>query len=693
MAVSRRQPLTRRCGAQDIKLHARQCSASPIILIPRSVCNYQVRSMGHTRGVVGLNRLAFTAVSPFSSSSRWKKQVILRKTILGKSTCAIKRAFTILNVVQIHSPRSESAPQPTLAATSFPEELLIKIFKYYIQDWAKLARLLEIDLRRPDARHPPTRFRHGYYGWIPAVTHVCRRWRDVALNAPVLWTNIRLMRAECVEAFLQRSQQAPLTVHSTKSLTPQEPDVVAMFKHVLECAARIQELDIPIPAPEVDQTLGRHTFPQLNQLSLRVQKWGESREALPYFLADGGDVCPHLNHLKISQYSFPVGRLLFSPSMKVLILDSCAADSTWADVFSSLRAMPQLEFLSLSGSLPQTVAPIDSTALASLEGGPVSLPRLRTLRLSASAVSCATLLKHLAIRNVAATAITVATNLSDPGAQEDTINTYFPLLADALAWRLTGGGCIGDPPTIRAVCIDGDQTMGIGMTMRAFVEEHPPTFPIPHTFSPHDIHNPASLLRLTSTQNPTSFFLHTCAIIPWADVRTLYLGSGRHFLLQMETARALFTRATGLRELHIFGGNTRLAPEIIGPLTVNTTADGDAGPPLMCPDLQVLKLHDITRDYYTPPSPNWLAALRAGLRYRKSVGRPLRELLILGPLRDMDGPRLIDSLRDCADSVLWDESAVLPQPLHPFQQDVVFLQNPAAGAGHASAPGNAPIHA
>ena len=47
---------------------------------------------------------------------------------------------------------------------------------------------------------------------LVSVTHVCRSWRQVAITAPELWTEITMANPEVVKAFLERSGAVPLKV-------------------------------------------------------------------------------------------------------------------------------------------------------------------------------------------------------------------------------------------------------------------------------------------------------------------------------------------------------------------------------------------------------------------------------------------------------------------------------------------------
>ncbi|KAG6915796.1 hypothetical protein DXG01_009797 [Tephrocybe rancida] len=48
--------------------------------------------------------------------------------------------------------------------------------------------------------------------WIPKVSHVCSHWREVALSASNLWTNIPIGYPSWATEMIQRSKAAPLTI-------------------------------------------------------------------------------------------------------------------------------------------------------------------------------------------------------------------------------------------------------------------------------------------------------------------------------------------------------------------------------------------------------------------------------------------------------------------------------------------------
>ncbi|KAI0831783.1 hypothetical protein BC628DRAFT_1311209, partial [Trametes gibbosa] len=75
------------------------------------------------------------------------------------------------------------------------------------------------------------------------ITHVCRHWRDIALDAPVLWTRIALKHPEGVRTFLDRSKALPLNV----SLSTDQLPIVATVRSLTAEIHRTRVLKVCIP--------------------------------------------------------------------------------------------------------------------------------------------------------------------------------------------------------------------------------------------------------------------------------------------------------------------------------------------------------------------------------------------------------------------------------------------------------------
>ena len=83
--------------------------------------------------------------------------------------------------------------------------------------------------------------------WV-SVSYVCRRWRDVALNCPTLWTYHFTVSLRWTEELLARSKQASLRIYIKYASLGPGPWWSDLVEKVLNHAERIQELRLHIPA-------------------------------------------------------------------------------------------------------------------------------------------------------------------------------------------------------------------------------------------------------------------------------------------------------------------------------------------------------------------------------------------------------------------------------------------------------------
>ena len=93
-------------------------------------------------------------------------------------------------------PEPPSIPATIAKIDRLPPEMLVAIF-------------VHLSKQEPD---PPGRKASYFVQDLISVTHVCRSWRQVAIAAPELWTDITMANPEAVKAFLQRSGAVPLKV-------------------------------------------------------------------------------------------------------------------------------------------------------------------------------------------------------------------------------------------------------------------------------------------------------------------------------------------------------------------------------------------------------------------------------------------------------------------------------------------------
>jgi len=87
-----------------------------------------------------------------------------------------------------------SVPTTISATDRLPPEMLVAIFTH---------------LSKPE---PPRRKTSDFVRDLVSVTHVCRSWRQVAITAQELWTEVTMMNLKAVKVFLERSGAVPLNV-------------------------------------------------------------------------------------------------------------------------------------------------------------------------------------------------------------------------------------------------------------------------------------------------------------------------------------------------------------------------------------------------------------------------------------------------------------------------------------------------
>ncbi|KAF8971186.1 hypothetical protein BDZ97DRAFT_1619311, partial [Flammula alnicola] len=96
-------------------------------------------------------------------------------------------------ILQLENKRNALSP-----ASSVPPEVLCNIFAL-------------VKAENAGDLHPDGAFEFSALEWV-RVTHVCKWWRDVALNASWLWTDIALASRRWADEMFARSKEAPLTI-------------------------------------------------------------------------------------------------------------------------------------------------------------------------------------------------------------------------------------------------------------------------------------------------------------------------------------------------------------------------------------------------------------------------------------------------------------------------------------------------
>lgn len=282
----------------------------------------------------------------------------------------------------------------------------------------------------------------GPYEWI-RVTHVCRYWRDVALQAPLLWSHIVLTKnIECINAFLTRSHLAPLHVVQPRvrggcfleSILP-----MASVRVVLAEMHRIRSLELYMKWWIFDDMaeLLCGPAPALKSLKLSTPHGlYDSAFRKPMISFDRDDI-KSLEKLTLGAYGFPWNDPAPFKSLKSLRIERGITEKPAVEqVVYALRFMPDLNTLSLD----DVFAP-SAKCLSSLPQAPdvVVLRHLEELNLSGDIVACSSLLAALIFPGSARTSL----DFHRKGRNAD-----LPLAMPSISARLTGSYPTGYDGTV-----------------------------------------------------------------------------------------------------------------------------------------------------------------------------------------------------------------------------------------------------
>ncbi|KIP10422.1 hypothetical protein PHLGIDRAFT_241371 [Phlebiopsis gigantea 11061_1 CR5-6] len=243
----------------------------------------------------------------------------------------------------------------TSVAVMLPAELLVEIFKYAIAGWPqKTVDDLWPGLTVVSADNG------GVYGWI-VVTHVCSRWRSVALGTPSLWTRIRVDKLDAVRMLLERSANMPLDV---EGLIPRQVSKVLSraWRPVFKQARRIRSLKVNYHYEETTKTAKwlEHKRPDFSNVKeFFLGRSPDDDPELPQIF-EGLRHHPSLQILRV--HNVALGAMTQLSVARVQHLEMRGNESIglefgadleiWQRLLALLKGLPELRTLRLHNSLP-----------------------------------------------------------------------------------------------------------------------------------------------------------------------------------------------------------------------------------------------------------------------------------------------------------------------------------------------------
>ncbi|KAJ3489866.1 hypothetical protein NLI96_g1823 [Meripilus lineatus] len=325
--------------------------------------------------------------------------------------------------------------------SQFPPEILAEIFIQFAQIYEE-AEDAELKVM----------WRSKPYSWLP-ITHVCHRWREVALGAPRLWSRIAVNGNPTLLALvLERSQQAPIVLKV--NIMENQASKARRFLEILRThTPRLCSLDFRC-----------HKFP-LDVQSLTLDKPAPLLRSVVLVSVNTQDIIqnsaklllnfdtPVLEYLEIMNKAFVWEPTVFRPTLRALrlgsILDGHRATGarypSSQQFIQSLRKMPLLEELHLENVFPIPNQPYP-------RGEMVNFPHLKRLRLMGTSRECTLFLRHVNFPYTANVDFTIK-SLNDT---QDLIEYFEPAMrARITPPRLSSDDPLDDPTDASTTPEDG----------------------------------------------------------------------------------------------------------------------------------------------------------------------------------------------------------------------------------------------
>ena len=279
----------------------------------------------------------------------------------------------------------------------------------------------------------------GLLAWICAA-HVCRRWRETALNHPRFWNHINLTELTPVgmAEILSRAKMAPL--HLEADLIYWEAAHFEVFERQLE--AHISHTrHLELRGVHLSTVVKRLVSPAPTLESLSLSHESPLYVLPSIIIPDNLLNCaaPNLTSLKLENCNIDWKSPLLKGLRTLEILDlSPKARPELNDWLDALMGMPQLKVLSL-----RSATPLDYPSMSRI----VTLPSLTYFRIDDSAESCGLALAHLVLPTLTRLHVNVESHNREGG---DVLRTVIPYVVQCVY-------VMQDIEPIRSILITGER--------------------------------------------------------------------------------------------------------------------------------------------------------------------------------------------------------------------------------------------
>jgi hypothetical protein len=230
------------------------------------------------------------------------------------------------------------------------------------------------------------------------ISHVCRHWREIALNQPLFWNQLYFNNFSSAGAagILARAKMAPLYLEARVLGRWNDAQFSAFQTEIRMHTSHISHLDIGADFFHFSNVVEGLVSPApiLEYLSLACEGFPtvatSSGVSIPDTLFDG--TTPRLSCLKLRKCDIS-WKSPFLKGLRYLEIryPSASGRPSLSDWLDALDEMPQLEMLSLDGASPIALPSSPPSGIKRT----ITLPSLSVLVFSASARDCGLALAHL----------------------------------------------------------------------------------------------------------------------------------------------------------------------------------------------------------------------------------------------------------------------------------------------------------
>jgi len=462
------------------------------------------------------------------------------------------------------------------------------------------------------------------------VTHVYRRWRQIALDDSTLWTHFSDLskNKEWIAERLSRARNAPLVVELNGSMgkdafslfSPHISHTRELYLHNL--FFRVSEID-----PEIVRKIGIQKAPVLERFELSVSSISpiDIKHLSGHSFFKGP--FPNLRIFCVSQILFPwslvprgqLTQLAVTLEKEVLpSVPEVSSHDNWNELIDLLVNCPALEVLTLKKCLPTTLS-------ESSGGQTIHLPRLLWLCLDGSGSRVMNLLKMLKLSS--STMLRLTYRSENTATQED--HLILPILS----------AHFNDPTPVkfRTLTINLDHVGYVGMAASSL-----PISPITHTHviqTDSDAELCLSFHRVFELNDRVDILRRSCNLLFLSNIE--FLSISCDILDSSINWSKVFQHCTEVTTVKVYGcGTIGFLQALTASNRADTTACGkggkkkrsnngrDAQAQAIFPKLTSLLLEMLDFTDVVPGSGVLYDLVMSAVKRRKAIQTPLTALCI-----------------------------------------------------------------